>query len=183
MSRSDDRRRWPRVLQINAGYIHEALEVFGSVESKYCKDEFFQKAVSLSRPTKEIGKRRKRMMKVLRDSGFHLDKADSLTTKTLAKMKATDYILFSGDDGTVGILHFDFADEVDLISWAESFRSSPGQTHLDILMEIAEAMKDYMSEVIFAADALLQGLLLRLDFSLTQVGPSGTRRKIRTKHK
>lgn len=168
MTKSKDRRRWSRVLILNAAYLHEALRVFESVESKYATRDFFKAALILTRPDTKEGELRKKVLKYLRDAGFHLDSDDKVTSSTLLSMAPDDYILFSNDDGTIGNFHFDLADNVDLYSWVEAFRESKDQTTLDVLKDIiSDAIIDLGREVVKAGHDIFHGLIEGLNLTLT----------------
>lgn len=161
--KSADRRRWTKVFQINIGYLHEALEVFASVETKYVSDDFYQKARQLINPKTADEKSKRKLLKIARNSSFHLDKDDKVTKGTISQMPGDDYYLMSSDDGLVGEFHFDLADEVDMYYVVENFRESASQSRREILLEIGKAVSGLQVEVVSAANEFLGGLMNKLD--------------------
>lgn len=178
--KSADRRRWTKVFQLNIGYIHEALEVLGSVESKYATKDFYERARNLINPATPVDKRRKKLLRIIRDtSTFHLDKDARMTSSELAAMPAEDYYLFSTDDGTIGHLHFDLADEVDLSHIIETFRDSPDEGKKEIMLRIGRMLGELGTEVISAADNFLSGLLAGLGLRMSDPSTRAVKQKKR----
>jgi hypothetical protein len=178
--KSADRRRWTKVFQLNIGYIHEAFEAFGSVESKYAAREFYQPARALISPVNSVDKRRRKLMRIVRDSSvFHLDKDGKMTATALGDMLAEDYYLISSDDGTIANFHFDLADEVDLVHIVETFRAAPDEDKRDIMLRIGRMLGELGAEVISAADKFLDGLLRSLELRIAEGGRRSAKAKKR----
>lgn len=154
------KRNYVRSLLVTAGYLHESLAVFSSLQLKYNSFDFFSRINAVLNPSVAA---RKKLLKLIRDGGaFHLDSDDKITSKTLPKMDAEGFQIFSGTSHAAFDFYFDFSDVVDLnyYIWNMSSEKTADENQEEIFNAIIELTKDSLE----AAHECIAGLLVKLPF-------------------
>jgi hypothetical protein len=95
-----------------ASYLHEALMLIDRIKGYYLGDPDFEplRVYLLEPEYEDLRKAAKDMRNFM---GFHFDHKHDITSKILAGLKASNFTMVEGDDGTLITNYFEMADYID----------------------------------------------------------------------
>lgn len=103
------------------------------------------------------------MMKLIRNSAFHLDDSADATKKALGKLNLGYYALVSADEDNLGSMYFDLADNVDFNYILDELTLRyPNDDETVLRDEIFKVIPELINEFAQAADSFVEGLAKRL---------------------
>lgn len=156
--RAIDRRYNNRTFFIIASYLHEALAVLYGLRSRYAKEESFSEINKILYPADP---KQEKILKLVRNTGFHLDGESKATQDALSKLNFPHYDIFSGDTPALISFHCDISDAIDFNYLIDSFITG-GQTESEVQKEISAAVIEAMQAVGRGCNVFLEGLVRKL---------------------
>jgi hypothetical protein len=154
------RRQTNRAIFVTAGYLHEGLDLVGSMQLRYAVEPFYEGFKDLlDSQTFEL---QRKMLKEIRHSvGFHLDSRRDNTEKTIQNLALRHWDLVSAADNTPMGLYFNFADVVDFNYLVDKFNhgGSDEETFTFIIRSFADIFAAFQG----AGETFLQGMGEKLE--------------------
>lgn len=163
-------RAWYRHLFNAAGYAYEALQVVESLRLRYVAEPTFDKFLAILEAPDYS--RRKKVVKLMRDSAaFHLDQDDKSTRECLKSLRLEYYDFLASDSPNLDGTYYRFVDTVDINYVIDRLKTPEHIDETAIVAEVVESSQQLANDLMVAANEFIGGMMLRLGFALPPETP------------